>query len=241
MRVVMMLLQQDFNFVFEVVCCFEEMGYDGVVMQENCYGLFLLLGVVVVLIMKFNFVMGVVIVFLCLLMVMVSVVWDFQCVLEGCFFFGIGSQVKGYIECCFSVLWSVLVLWMSEYVCFLCVIFCCWQFGERFVFEGKYYNFFLMMLNFVLELFDCDLLLIMIVVVGLVMFCFVGCYCDGVWLYGFCMCKYFENVVLFLIEEGMQKVLGGLCECCYFQISGGGFVVMGVDDEIVFKQFEFVW
>ena len=43
-----------------------------------------------------------------------------------------------------------------------------------------------------------------------------------------------------LIEEGMTQAPGGARERRHFQISGGGFVATGADDETVSRQFEFI-
>ena len=61
--------------------------------------------------------------------------------------------------------------------------------------------------------------------------------CDGVQLHPFSTRKYLDEVVLPRLEEALSnsgKTREG------FEISGGGFVVTGADDEAVMKMFEWV-
>ncbi|MEM6705743.1 MAG: TIGR03617 family F420-dependent LLM class oxidoreductase [Acidobacteriota bacterium] len=240
MRVNTTLPQQDLNLVPEAARRLEEMGYDGVATQENRYGPFLALGVAAVSTTRLELGTGVAIAFPRSPMITASLAWDLQRASRGRFSLGLGSQVKGHIERRFSVPWSAPSPWMSEYVRSLRAIFRCWQLGERLEFEGEHYNFSLMTPNFSPEPLECDPPSITIAAVGPAMMRLAGRHGDGVRLHGFCTRKYLENVALPLIEEGMRQAPGGPRERRHFQISGGGFVATGADDETVSKQFEFV-
>ena len=61
--------------------------------------------------------------------------------------------------------------------------------------------------------------------------------CDGVMLHGFCTRKYLQDRVIPALEEGLKRVKKSREE---FEISGGGFVATGPDDESVQKLFEWV-
>ena len=240
MQVGTTLPQRDLKLVPDEAKRLEEMGYDGVATQDNRYGPFMSLAVAAVSTKKLALATGVAIAFPRSPMVTASNAWDLQRASDGRFSLGLGSQVKGHIERRFSVPWSAPAPWMSEYVRSLRAIFRCWQLGERLHFEGKHYNFSLMTPNFAPEPLECPPPSITIAAVGPAMLRLSGRHCDGVRLHGFCTRKYLENVGLPLIEEGMQQAPGGPRVRRHFQISGGGFVATGPDDETVAKQFEFI-
>ena len=61
--------------------------------------------------------------------------------------------------------------------------------------------------------------------------------CDGVKLHGFCTKKYLTDAIMPRIEAGLAKA-GRSRE--QYEISGGGFLATGPDDETVAKRFEWV-
>ena len=61
--------------------------------------------------------------------------------------------------------------------------------------------------------------------------------CDGVMLHSFCSRHYLTETILPLIEETLQQAGKHRSD---FEISGGGFVVTGRDEEEISKQFEWV-
>ena len=240
MRLGTTLPQQDLNLVPNAAKRLEAMGYDGVATQENRYGPFLPLAVAAVSTAKLGLATGVAIAFPRSPMVTASAAWDLQRASKGRFSLGLGSQVKGHIERRFSVPWTAPAPRMSEYVRSLRAIWRCWQLGERLEFAGEHYRFSLMTPNFAPEPLDVPPPSITIAAVGPAMLRLAGRHCDGVRLHGFCTRKYLEEVALPLLEEGMAQAPGGPRERKHFQISGGGFVATGADDDTVAKQFEFL-
>jgi len=61
--------------------------------------------------------------------------------------------------------------------------------------------------------------------------------CDGVMLHGFCTKKYLEDVVIPRLKTGLERTGR---DRKAFEISGGGFVATGEDDEAVAKMFEWI-
>lgn len=234
------LPQRDLNLVPEAARRLEKMGYDGVATQENRYGPFLPLAVAAVATEKLALATGVAIAFPRSPMVTASIAWDLQRASKGRFSLGLGSQVKGHIERRFSVPWSAPAPRMSEYVRSIRAIWRCWQLGERLDFEGEHYHFSLMTPNFAPEPLEVPPPPITIAAVGPAMLRLAGRHCNGVRLHGFCTRKYLENVALPLLEQGMAQAPGGPRKREHFQISGGGFVATGADDETVARQFEFI-
>src|SRR5262249_18935077 len=61
--------------------------------------------------------------------------------------------------------------------------------------------------------------------------------CDGVKLHGFCTRKYLTDAIMPKLDAGLAKA--GRTRAQY-EISGGGFLATGADDESVAKRFEWV-
>ena len=61
--------------------------------------------------------------------------------------------------------------------------------------------------------------------------------CDGVMLHAFYTRKYLDDVVVPRLRKGLGSVRKGWLD---FEVSGGGFVATGKDNEIVTKMFEWI-
>jgi probable F420-dependent oxidoreductase len=215
----------------------EARGFDGIVTQENRHDPFLPLAVAAVNTSKVQLATGVAIAFARSPMSAANQAWDLQAASGGRFVLGLGSQVKGHNERRFSVPWSAPAPRMKEYVEALRAIFRCWKTGERLSYEGEHYRFTLMTPNFTPEPFDAPPPAVTMAAVGPATLRVAGEVCDGVRLHGFCTRKYLESVVMPELEEGMRR--GGR-DRATFEITGGGFLATGKDDEAVAKMFEWV-
>ena len=126
---------------------------------------------------------------------------------------------------------------MREYVQVLRAIWRCWKTGEKPAFEGENYRFTLMTPNFAPEPIDPPPPPVMIAAVGPAMLKVAAEECDGVKLHGFSTRKY-------LTDEIMPRIAGGLAKAgrrrAHYEISGGGFLATGPDDEAVAHRFEWV-
>src|SRR5712691_10620547 len=126
---------------------------------------------------------------------------------------------------------------MREYVQVLRAIWRCWKDGEKPAYEGQHYRFTLMTPNFAPEPIDAPPPAVMIAAVGPAMLRVAAEECDGVKLHGFCTRKY-------LTDEIMPRIAAGLAKAgrkrAQYEISGGGFLATGPDDESVAKRFEWV-
>ena len=150
---------------------------------------------------------------------------------------GIGSQVKGHNIRRFSVDWSPPAPRMREYVQALRAIWDCWQNGSQLYYQGDHYQFSLMTPNFTPERLNCDLPKVQIAAVGPAMMNVAAEECDGVMLHAFCTRKYLDEVVVPRLKKGVDKAGKGWGE---FEVSGGGFVATGKDNESVSKMFEWI-
>jgi probable F420-dependent oxidoreductase len=112
-----------------------------------------------------------------------------------------------------------------------------WSDGEPLDFEGQHYRFTLMTPNFTPEPIDSRPPPITIAAVGPAMMRVAGETCDGVRLHAFATRKYLENDVMPRLQRALTT---GQQRREHFQVSGGGFVVTGPDDETVATMFDWV-
>jgi len=116
-------------------------------------------------------------------------------------------------------------------------IWSCWQTGEKLNYQGEHYQFTLMTPNFTPDALASSPPAIQIAAVGPAMMKVAGEECDGVQLHAFCTRKYLDDVVVPRLERALEKSGRSRAD---FEISGGGFVATGKDDEAVQKVFDWV-
>ena len=237
MRVTTTIPQHDLRQVPDAVRAIEAKGYDGVNTLENRHDPFMPLGVAAVNSERVQLATGIAIAFARSPMAVANIGWDLQAASNGRFVLGIGSQVKGHNERRFSAPWSPPAPRLREYAQALRAIWNNWKTGAALNFEGAHYRFTLMTPNFTPEPIDCPAPPITVAAVGPAMMKVAGEEYDGARLHPFCSRKYLENIVVPRLEAAMANV-GRQRE--NFEVSGGGFVATGADDEAVAKMVEWV-
>jgi probable F420-dependent oxidoreductase len=237
MRVFTTLPQEDLRAVGRAAREVEADGYDGVVSMENKHDPFLALAVAGVETGRIELHTGVAIAFARSPMAVAQVGWDLAGATGGRFVIGLGSQVRAHNERRFSVPWSPPAPRIREYVRALRAIWQCWKTGDKLDYQGEHYRFTLMTPNFTPEPIAAPPPAVMIAAVGPAMLRVAGEECDGVKLHGFCTRRYIEESVMPRLAEGFAKA-GRRRE--NFEISGGGFLATGPDDETVARMFEWV-
>lgn len=215
----------------------EDAGFDGISTQENSHDPFLPLAIAATTTSTLELKTSVAIAFARSPMVAANLGWDLQAASAGRFTLGLGSQVKGHNIRRFSVPWSAPAPRLREYIQSIRAIWRCWQLGERLDYQGEHYQFSLMTPNFTPEPLTTDLPAIQISAVGPAMMKVAGEECDGVMLHPFCTKQYLQENTLPRLEKALENS-GRKRE--NFEISGGGFVATGEDDEAVAKVFEWV-
>ena len=215
----------------------EAAGFDGVSTQESAHDPFMPLAVAATTTATLELKTSVAIAFARSPMVAANLGWDLQAASHGRFTLGLGSQVKGHNVRRFSVHWSAPAPRLREYVQAIRAIWRCWQHGERLDYQGEHYQFSLMTPNFSPQPLSCALPPIHISAVGPAMMKLAGEECDGVMLHPFCSKLYLQQSVIPRLEKALADS-GRKRE--NFEISGGGFVATGVDDEAVANMFEWV-
>ncbi len=237
MRVFTTLPQEDLRKVGPAAQAIEATGYTGVSTQENKHDPFLSLAVAGAATRRIELHTGVAIAFARSPMVCANVGWDLAASTGGRFTLGLGSQIRAHNERRFSVPWSAPAPRMREYVQAVRAIWVAWKGDGKLAYEGKHYRFSLMTPNFVPEPYEGPTPRIGIAAVGPAMMKVAAEECDGVKLHVFCTRKYLERRIQPILAEGLAKT-GRKRET--FDISGGGFVVTGKDDEAVGRLFEWV-
>jgi probable F420-dependent oxidoreductase len=237
MRVFTTVPQHDLRRVPAAAREAEALHYDGIVAPENQHDPFLALAVAGAATERIELHTGVAIAFARTPMAVAEVGWDMAGSTGGRFVVGLGSQVRGHNERRFSVPWSPPAPRMREYVQVLRAIWRCWREGEKPAYEGQHYKFTLMTPNFTPPKIAASPPAVMIAAVGPAMLKVAAEECDGVKLHGFCTRKYLTDEIMPRIEAGLARA--GRTRTAY-EISGGGFLATGPDDESVAKRFEWV-
>ena len=237
MRVLTVLPQDNLQDVPAAARSIEQAGYDGAVTMENKHEPFLPLAVAATATERIELLTGIAIAFARSPMVVAETAHDLQTASNGRFVLGLGSQVKGHNERRFSVPWSPPAPRLREYIEGMRAIWRCWEKGEKLNYVGEHYQFTLMTPNFVPTPNGLPPIPVTIAAVGPAMLRLAGRACDGVRLHPFCTRRYIEEVVVPRLEEGMAK--SGI-KRENFEVTGGGYVVTGPDQESVDKLLEWV-
>lgn len=163
--------------------------------------------------------------------------WDLQVASRGRFVLGLGPQVRAHNEHRFSVPWSAPAPRLREYAEALRAIWRCWEKGEKLAYRGQHYKFTLMTPNFTPKSTGQPMVPVTLAAVGPAMLRVAGEVGDGVRLHGFCTRRYLDEVVTRELRAGMARS-GRVRE--HFEISGGGFIATGPDEESVAQMVEWV-
>ncbi|HEX5321167.1 MAG TPA: TIGR03617 family F420-dependent LLM class oxidoreductase, partial [Stellaceae bacterium] len=237
MRILTTVPQENLRLVPEAARAAEADGYDGIVTMENKHEPFLALAVAGAATDRIELHTSVAIAFARTPMAVAETGWDLAGSTGGRFVVGLGSQVRAHNERRFSAPWTPPAPRMREYVQVLRAIWNHWKTGEKPAYEGQHYRFTLMTPNFHPEPIGAPPPAVMIAAVGPAMLRVAAEECDGVKLHGFCTRKYLTDTIMPKIEAGLAKA--GRTRAQY-EISGGGFLATGPDDEAVAKRFEWV-
>ena len=237
MRVFTTLPQADLRQVASAAAKAEAEGYDGLMTMENRYNPFLALAVAATATERIGLATGIAIAFARSPMTVANISWDLQRASAGRFTLGLGSQVKAHNERRFSVPWSPPAPRLGEYVEALRAIWHCWARGEKLDYQGQHYRFTLMTPAFTPEPSGQPMAPVTLAAVGPAMLRRAGRVADGVRLHPFCTRKYLVETVLPTVEVGLAE--SPLQRAC-FEVSGGGFIATGADDEAVARMAEWV-
>jgi probable F420-dependent oxidoreductase len=237
MRIATTVPQNDLRLVKDAAKSVERDGYTMITTMENKHDPFLPLAIAAVETEKVELATSIAISFSRSPMVTANLSWDLNEASRGRFVLGLGTQIKAHNERRFSVPWTPPAPRMREYTQSLKAIWKSWRTGEKLNYEGDHYRFTLMPPYFVPESQGFRLPPVTLAAVGPAMLRVAGEVADGVRLHPFCTAKYLEEMVMPQLKTGMARS-GQAREA--FEITGGGFVATGPDDEAVHKVREWV-
>ncbi len=237
MRITTTIPQHNLRAVPTAAAAVEAAGYDGIMTLENQHDPFLPLAVAATCTERVELATGIAISFLRSPMSAANLTWDLNEASGGRFVLGLGTQIKAHNEKRFSVPWSAPAPRMREYVEALRAIWRAWKYGEWLRYEGEHYRFTLMIPNFVPEGSGLDLPAVTLAAVGPAMLKLSGEVADGARLHPFCTQRYLAETVMPRIQAGLEATQRKREN---FEISGGGFIATGKDDEAVAAAAEWV-
>ncbi|MGE0221904.1 MAG: TIGR03617 family F420-dependent LLM class oxidoreductase [Acetobacteraceae bacterium] len=215
----------------------EAAGYDALMSMENKHDPFLAHAIAAVSTDRIELGTSVAISFPRSPMVVANICWDLQNASRGRFVLGLGPQVRPHNERRFSVPWTAPAPRMREYVQALRAIWTSWEKGEKLDFRGRHYTFTLMPPYFVPPSTGQRMVPITLAAVGEHSLRLAGEVGDGIRLHPFCTRRYLEEAIMPRLHEGMAKTGR---ERTHFEITGGGFIATGKDEETTRQQFEWV-
>jgi len=131
--------------------------------------------------------------------------WTLQRLSNGRFTLGLGSQVRGHIERRYGFKWSPPGPWMREYVQAVRAVWDCWQTGKPLDFQGEHYK-----LNLMVPLFNPGPIAhpripIHLAAVNTYMCQVAGEVADGLRPHPVCTPKYIREVMLPAARAGATK------------------------------------
>ena len=213
----------------------DDLGYDYISTGETNHNGFYPLLIAAEHSSKVNLATSITIVFPRSPMIVAQEAWDIQKFSDGRFQLGMGSQVKGHIMRRFSTSWVPPVPRMREYILSLRAIWDCWQNGTKLDFHGDHYSFSLMTPFFNPGPIDNPKIPIFVSAMNPYMCRLAGELCDGIFIHGFTTKKYTEEVIMPNIIRGAAKTGRSVDD---MEISGGGFICTGADEEQVARSME---
>ncbi len=237
MRIATTVPQDDLRKVKDAARAAEADGYALITTNENKHDPFLPLAIAAVETERLELATAIAISFSRSPMAVANASWDLNEASRGRFILGLGTQVKAHNERRFSVPWTPPAPRMREYVRGLKAIWRCWRHGEKLAFEGEHYRFTLMPPYFVPESLGLRLPPVTLAAVGPAMLRVAGEVADGVRLHPFCTRKYVDEMVMPEVQAGMAR--SGRSRTT-FEITGGGFLATGANDEEVHRAREWV-
>jgi probable F420-dependent oxidoreductase len=183
----------------------EEIGYDGLVVEETKDDPFVIMALAAQATRRLKLGTSVAIAFPRSPTVTALSAWTIQKLSGGRFTLGLGTQVKAHIERRYGMTWSPAGPWMREYVRAVRAVWDCWQNGTPLDVRGTHYN-----INLMVPLFDPGpiehpAIPIHIAAVNAVMCQVAGEVGDGIRPHPVCTPSYIADVMLPAVRTGAAK------------------------------------
>jgi probable F420-dependent oxidoreductase len=183
----------------------EEVGYDGLVVEETKDDPFVLMALAAQATRALKLGTSVAIAFPRSPTVTALSAWTIQKLSHGRFTLGLGAQVKAHIERRYGFAWSPAGPWMREYVAAVRAVWNCWQNGVPLDVKGEHYNINLMVPLFNPGPIEHPEIPIHVAAVNSVMCRIAGEVADGIRVHPVCTPSYIEQVMLPAVRAGAAK------------------------------------
>ena len=194
----------DLNSIARDARLLEEIGYDGLVVEETKDDPFILLALAAQTTRTLKLGTSVAIAFPRSPTVTAMSAWTLQKLSRGRFTLGLGTQVKAHIERRFGMPWTPAGPWMREYMSAVRAVWDCWQNAPLDV-RGPHYNINLMVPLFNPGPIEHPDIPIHLAAVNLVMCQVAGEVADGLRPHPVCTPSYIEKVMLPAVRSGAAK------------------------------------
>jgi probable F420-dependent oxidoreductase len=183
----------------------EEIGFDGLVLEETKDDPFIALGLAAQATTRLGLGTAVAIAFPRSPTIAAMSAWTLQKLSGGRFTLGLGPQVKGHIRRRYGLDWNPAGPWMRDYVNAVRAIWSCWQDGTPLDFQSEHYN-----LNLMVPLFNPGPIAnpnipIHLAAVNPIMCRIAGEVADGLRPHPVCTRKYIEEVMLPNAQQGASR------------------------------------
>ena len=183
----------------------EEIGYDGLVVEETKDDPFVLMALAAQATRTLKLGTSVAIAFPRSPTVTALSAWTIQKLSHGRFTLGLGTQVKAHIERRYGLAWSPAGPWMREYVAAVRAVWNCWQNGVPLDVKGEHYTINLMVPLFNPGPIEHPEIPIHVAAVNSVMCRIAGEVADGIRVHPVCTPSYIEQVMLPAVRAGAAK------------------------------------
>lgn len=214
--------------VAELATNAEDAGFDGIWSHETSHDAFLPLPIVAEHTTELEFGTRIALAFTRSPMELAYKAWDLARYSDGRFILGLGTQVRAHNERRFSVEWSAPNPRLREVIESLRHIWDVFQNGSRLDYEGEHYSFSLMTDAFNPGPIDNPDIPIYIAGVNEHNIRTAGELCDGLCMHSFNTPSYTEDVILPLVEEGVERGDRSLSDV---DLSAKPFVITGDTEE----------
>lgn len=195
----------DLNSIAADARLLEEIGYDGLVVEETKHDPFIVLALAAQTTRTLKLATSVAIAFARSPTVTAMSAWTLQSLSRGRFTLGLGPQVKAHIERRFGMPWAPAAPWMREYVSAVRAVWDCWQNGTKLDVKGPRYTINLMVPLFNPGGIEHPDIPIHIAAVNPVMCQVAGEIAEGIRPHPVCTPSYIEKVMLPAARTGAAK------------------------------------
>ena len=195
----------DLHSIGENARLLEDIGYDGLVVEETKDDPFIVMALAAQATQKLKIGTSVAIAFPRSPTVTAMSAWTLQKLSRGRFTLGLGTQVKAHIERRFGMPWTPAGPWMREYVHAVRAVWDHWQNGTPLDVKGPHYNINLMVPLFNPGPIEHPHIPIQIAAVNSVMCQVAGEVADGIRPHPVCTPSYIEQVMMPAVRAGAAK------------------------------------